>query len=199
MRLFSSVLRRKRGVIFFVAAFMLPLFFVVGVSIDTFSKRQKTTRNLLESNLWLSGRSALDQFETQFNEIEKRWLNAEYFSSILMVDSLKLIDLNPNMFLIDKQFQVVYPETAEEKNRDLLTYNRSWQSDYRKYMGRAESAELARRSYSNAAENYQTSLGLAETPQQEALAIEGLARSNMAGQNYQQAMRYYQILTNEYG
>ncbi|NQT60572.1 MAG: hypothetical protein HQ557_16475, partial [Bacteroidetes bacterium] len=145
MKLFSTVLRRKRGVILFVAAFMLPLFFVVVVSIDTFSKRQKTTRNLLESNLWFSGRSALNQLETQFNEIEKRWLNAEYFSSILMGDSLKLIDTNPDMFLIDQDFQVVYPETGKDKNLYLLTYNRSWNSDYRKYMGRAETAELTMR------------------------------------------------------
>ena len=152
----------------------------------------------MESNLWLSGRSALNQFETQFNEIEKRWLNAEYFSSILMADSLKLIDTNPDIFLIDQDFQVVYPKTGEEENLHLLTYNTGWNSDYRKSMGKAEAEELARRSYSNAAKNYQTSLGLAETTQQEALAIEGLARSNMAGQNYQQAIRYYQLLKNKY-
>ncbi len=198
MGLFSSVLSRKRGVIFFVVAFMLPLFFVVGVSIDTFSKRQKTTRNLLESNLWLSGRSALDQMETQFIEIENKWLKEEYFSNILLIDSLKQIGTSPDMFLIDQQFQIVYPETAEEKHRYLLTYNRSWNSDYRKYMGMAESEELARRSYSKAAQHYQTSLGLAKTTQQEALAIEGVARSNMAGQNYQLAIRYYQLLKNEY-
>lgn len=198
MKLFSTVLRRKRGVILFIAAFMLPLFFVVVVSIDTFSKRQKTTRNLLESNLWFSGRSALDQFEIQFNEIEKRWLNAEYFSSLLMNDSLKLIDTNPDMFLIDQDYEVVYPETGKDKNLYLLTYNRGWNSDYRKYMGRAEIAELTKRSYSNAVKNYQTSLGLAETTQQEALAIEGLARSQLAGQNCQQAIRYYQLLKNEY-
>ena len=97
MKLFPSVLRRKRGVVFFVAAFMLPLFFVVVVSIDTFSKRQTTTRNLLESNLWLSGRSALDQLEAQFIEIENEWLNAEYFSSILRDDSIELIDTSPGI------------------------------------------------------------------------------------------------------
>ncbi len=199
MKLLSNVLRRKRGVILFVAAFMLPLFFVVVVSIDTFSKRQKTTRNLLESNLWLSGRSALDQFESQFHEIEKTYLNVDYLSSLLTGDSLKQIDPNPNIFLIDQDFQVVYPKTGEDENLHLLTYNTGWNSDYRKYMGRAEAEELARRSYSNAAKNYQTSLGLAETTQQEALAIEGLARSNMAGQNYQQAIRYYQLLKNKYG
>ncbi len=192
------MLSRKRGVIFFVVAFMLPLFFVVGVSIDTFSKRQKTTRNLLESNLWLSGRSALDQLETQFIEIENKWLKEDYFSKIQLIDSLKQIGTSPDMFLIDQQFQIVYPETAEEKHRYLLTYNRSWNSDYRKYMGMAESEELARRSYSKAAQHYQTSLGLAKSTQQEALAIEGVARSNMAGQNYQLAIRYYQLLKNEY-
>jgi len=76
--------------------------------------------------------------------------------------------------------------------------NRSWKSDYSSYMGRAEAEELARQNYSNAAEHYLAGLGVAETAQQEALAIEGLARSNMAGQNYQQAIRYYQLLKNEY-
>ena len=198
MKLFPSVLRRKRGVVFFVAAFMLPLLFVVVVSIDTFSKRQTTTRNLLESNLWLSGRSALDHLEAQFIEIENRRLNAEYFSSILRGDSLELIDTNPGIFLIDQEFQIVYPETTEDRDPYSLTFNRSWKSDYSSYMGRAEAEELARQNYSNAAEHYLAGLGVAETAQQEALAIEGLARSNMAGQNYQQAIRYYQLLKNEY-
>lgn len=198
MELFSSVLRRKRGVILFIAAFMLPLFFVVVVSIDTFNKRKKTTHDLLESNLWLSGRSALDQFESQFNEIEKRYLNVEFFSNIFTGNNLQLIDSNPDIFLIDKDFKVVYPETCEDKDMYFLSYDRSWNSGYRKYMGRAETAELNRRSYSNAVKNYQTSLGLAETTQQEALAIEGMARSHMADQNYRQAIRYYQLLKNEY-
>ncbi len=198
MKLFPSVLRRKRGVVFFVAAFMLPLTFVVVVSIDTFSKRQTTTRNLLESNLWLSGRSALDQLEAQFIEIENMRLNAEYFSSILTRDNLELIDTNPGLFLINQEFQLVYPETDEDRDPYSLPFNRSWNSDYRKHMGRAEAEELARKHYSNAATHYLAGLGVAETAQQEALAIEGLARSNMAGQNYQQAIRYYQLLKNEY-
>jgi hypothetical protein len=198
MKLFPSVLRRKRGVVFFVAAFMLPLLFVVVVSIDTFSKRQTTTRNLLESNLWLSGRSALAQLEAQFTEIENGWLNAEYFGSILRGDSLELIDTGPGIFLIDQEFQLVYPETAEERDPSSLASKRSWNSDYSLYMGRAEAEELARRNYSKAATHYRAALGEAEKAQQEALAIEGLARSNMAGQNYQRAIQYYQLLRNKY-
>ena len=198
MGLFSSVLRRKRGVIFFVAAFMLPLFFVVGVSIDTFSKRQKTTRNLLESNLWLSGRSALDQLEAEFIELENTWLNADYFSSLLRGDSLKATETNPGLFLLDQDFQVVYPETAENTDLNLLSKQSSWNTSYRLYMSRAESEELARGSYANAARNYQRSLGLAITRQQEALAIEGWARSMLAAQNYRQAIGNYQRLKNDY-
>jgi signal transduction histidine kinase len=198
MKLFPSVLRRKRGVVFFVAAFMLPLLFVVVVSIDTFSKRQTTTRNLLESNLWLSGRSALDQLEAQFTEIENEWLNAEYFGCILRSDSLEFIDTSPDIFLIDQEFQLVYPETAEERDPSSLASKRSWNSDYSLYMGRAETEELARKNYLTAATHYLAGLSLAETAQQEALAIEGLARSNMAGQNFRQAIHYYQLLKNEY-
>ena len=198
MKLFSTVLRRKRRVILFVAAFMLPLFFVVAISIDTFTKRKRTTHNLLESNLWFSGRSALDRLENQLIDLDAKCLNAEYFSSILKGDSHKPVCTNSDMFLIDQDSKIIYPETGENKSLDLLTYNKGWNSNYRKYMGRAEAAELTHRNYSDAAKNYHLSLRLAKTTHQEALAIEGLARSYMAGKNYRQAIRQYQLLRNKY-
>lgn len=198
MKLFSTVLRRKRGVILFVAAFMLPLLFVVAVSIDTFSKRQKTTRNLLESNLWLSGRSALDQLEAQFIEIESKELDDEYFNQLLKNDSLRRTYLSRNIFIINQDFQVLYPKTVEDKNRYLITYSRGWNSGYKTNIDRAETAELTKQNYTDAIKNYRLSLGLAETDQQKALAIEGLARSNLKGKNYRQAIRHYNLLKNKY-
>ena len=94
MKILSNIFRRKRGVVFFAVAFMLPLFFVVIVSIDTFLKRQKTTQNLLESNLWFTGRSALDQFEKQFIDHEEEWLNATLLDVLQKTDSLHLLDIN---------------------------------------------------------------------------------------------------------
>jgi len=198
MGLFSSVLRRKRGVIFFVAAFMLPLVFVVAVSIDTFSKRQKTTRNLLESNLWLSGRAAMDKFVAQFNEVEKGRLNPEYFSKLFRSDSLKQLPASPDLFIIDQDFQIVYPANAEENSQYSSDNKKSWSFSYTKNMSLAEAEELSSRNYEDATRYYQASLELAETPQQEALAIEGLARSHLAEQNYQLAIRYYRQLKNTY-
>ena len=198
MKLFSTVLRRKRGVILFVAAFMLPLFFVVIVSIDTFSKRQKTTRNLLESNLWFTGRSAQNQLETQFIELETKWLNNKYLGDLLKDENLKQPDTILDIFIIDQDLQIIYPETTGKKNSYLLTYNSRRNSDYNTYMDRAETAELNNQNYTNAVKNYQTSLGFAKTIQEEALAIEGIARSHLSAKNYKQAIRYYQLLKNKY-
>jgi signal transduction histidine kinase len=142
--------------------------------------------------------------EAQFIELEDQWLNTEYFTGILMGnspgmgDGLKTSDANPGNFLLDQDFEIVFPKIAEERNHQLITNQRSWNFDYRLHMGRAETEEFARRNYTNAARNYRKSLGLAETKQQEALAIEGMARSYLAGQNYPQAIGYYQRLKNDY-
>lgn len=198
MKLFSTILRRKRGVILFVAAFMLPLLFVVVVSIDTFSKRQQTTRNLLESNLWLSGRSALDQLETEFIEQESKILDDKYFSNWSGENSLSETDTINDLFIIDKGFQVLYPKTAEDKGDYIFRFNEGWKTDYKAYMDKAETAELANRNYSDAIKNYKICLQLAKTIQQEALSMEGLARSHWANQNFGEAIRYYQLLKNKY-
>ena len=198
MKLFSTVFNRKRGVILFIAAFMLPLLFVVVVSIDTFSKRQKTTRNLLESNLWLSGRSALNQLEVQFIEEESFRLNDKYFSNLLNENNLKQTDSISDIFIIDQDFQIVFPKTAEDENDIFFNKNSDWKSDYKISMSRAEIAELTDRNFTNAVENYQTSLGVAKTTQQEALSVEGLARSHLANKNFKQAIQYYRLLKNKY-
>jgi len=198
MGLFLTILQRKRGIILFIVAFMLPLFFVVAVSIVTITKRKNTTHDLLESNLWLSGRSALNELESQFIIIEEKWLQAENLTDIQEGEKQGPNRSNPDIFLLDRGFKVVYPKTREEKNLPLLNVNNGWNSSYRRFMEKAESEALSSRNYSNAVRNYRTSLSFAETDQQIALAIEGIARSYMAGQNYKQAIRYYHMLKNEY-
>jgi len=198
MKLFSTFLRRKRGIILFVAAFLFPLIFVVVAGIDTFSKRQKATKNLLESNLWLSGRSALEQLEVRFVALESAWLNEEYFSNLQKDNNPKVVDVSPLTFILDANFQIVLPKTVEDKNPFSLQLSVAKNSDYEKYMELAGTAEFTGQKYLNAVKNYQKSLALAKTSKQEALAIEGLARSNLAVQDYRQAARYYQLLRNKY-
>ena len=197
MKLLSTVLRRKRGIILFITAFLLPLIFVVVAGIDTFSNRQKTTRNLLESNLWLSGKSALDQIEEEFVEAERNLLNENYFNNLLFDDDLNQEEKNYEIFLIGSDFKVVYPKIGEDRN-NLLSGKQNWNSGYRKYMELALNAELNKQDFPAARENYKKSLTYARSAQQEALSIEGLARSGLAGKNYLQAVSYYQLLKNKF-
>ena len=197
MKLLSTVLRRKRGIILFITAFLLPLIFVVVAGIDTFSNRQKTTRNLLESNLWLSGKSALDQIEEEFVEAERNLINVKYFNNLLFDDDLNQEEKNYEIFLIGSDFKVVYPKIGEDRN-NLLSGKQNWNSGYRKYMELALNAELNKQDFPAARENYKKSLTYARSAQQEALSIEGLARAGLAGENYRQAVLHYQLLKNEY-
>ena len=198
MKLFTNVFRRKRGVILFVAAFLFPLFFVVLAGIDTFSKRQKTTRNLLESNLWFSGRTALELLEQQFNELEKGLLNDSSFYSLYKEDRLEPIKSNPYFFLIDTTYKILYPSVAEDNNNNLLVIDQNWKSGYKESMDKAKIAELSKQTFSVAVASYQQSLAIAQTKQQEALALEGLARSYRSAKNNTKAIEYYQLLKNKY-
>jgi signal transduction histidine kinase len=198
MKLFSTVLRRKRGVILFVAAFMLPLLFVVVVGIDTFSKRQKSTRNLLESNLWLSGRSALEQLEILFIKLEAKQLDTRYFNNLLKQKSPVFFDTTSNTFLVDQDYQILYPKIIKDQNSNFLEAQKNWNSNYRKYRNRAEIAEFNQKNYSNAIKNYQICLDLAKSVQQKALVIEGIARSQKADKNYKSAIRNYKLLKKKY-
>lgn len=131
-------------------------------------------------------------------ELENKCLNAEHFSKLLRGDSLGALDTDPGIFLLDQDFRLVYPAAAKDSMPLFAADQRSRNSGYSLHMNRAETEEFARNNYSFAVRNYQTALGLAATKQQEALAIEGMARSCMAGQKYPQAISYYQRLRNEY-
>lgn len=198
MKLFTNIFHRKRGVILFIAAFLFPLFFVVLAGIDTFSKRQKTTRNLLESNLWFSGRSALEQLEQQFSELENGGLNISFFSRLQKEERSKPINSNPYFFQLDTFFNILYPFAADDDSGDLSIFDKNWKSGYREAMESAKIAELSSQTVSNAVANYRKSLTLAQTKQQEALAIEGLARSYLKSKNYTKAIEYYMLLRNKY-
>ncbi|MCY1722615.1 ATP-binding protein [Prolixibacteraceae bacterium Z1-6] len=198
MKLFSTVFRQKRGVILFVAAFLLPLIFVVLAGIDTFSKRQKTTRNLLESNLWLSGRSALEQLEQEFSDLEKNWLNVSHFKVLLKEERTTPIHSNPYFFLIDTMYRIHYPVVANNVENDFQIVVQNRKSGYKEAMEMAKLSELGSATSSRAIENYQKSLELAQTKQQEALAVEGLARTNFRNKNYKKAIQFYRLLYTKY-
>ncbi|MBT3383255.1 MAG: hypothetical protein HN410_06010, partial [Prolixibacteraceae bacterium] len=90
------------------------------------------------------------------------------------------------------------PKTAKDIGDYISVFNKGWNSDYKEFIDMAETAELTQQNYADAIKNYLMSLGSANTTQQEAMAIEGLARSHLASQNYREAIRYYKLLESKY-
>jgi uncharacterized membrane protein YvbJ len=52
------IFRHRKIILIFLLAIFLPLIIVGYLSLRTFSKRREVVKNLLESNLWISGESA---------------------------------------------------------------------------------------------------------------------------------------------
>ena len=198
MKLFSAALYRKRKVILFIAAFLLPLVFVVVAGIDTFSKRQKATRNLLESNLWFSGKSALEQIEQQFIELEQQILNESNFHDLRVVNNSSRKITEPGLFALNADCQIILPRTAKENNTAIEKLVQHSNSNFSEYITKAETAELIHVDYSGAASFYERSIAAAQNTRQKALAVQGLARSFLAAKKYEKAIQYYQLLKNDY-
>ncbi len=84
MKLISKeIFAKKKTLLIFFFALVLPLIVVAYLGFDTFSERQKSTKKILESNLWITGESALNQLEDELIRIEENILSAQYFQQII--------------------------------------------------------------------------------------------------------------------
>ncbi|MCK4264062.1 MAG: hypothetical protein KAX27_03880, partial [Candidatus Aminicenantes bacterium] len=80
MKIFTQgVLARKKIILIFILAILLPSFIVGYLSLRTFAKRREAVKSLLESNLWVSGDAALKSIEGVLLEYERDALKREYF------------------------------------------------------------------------------------------------------------------------
>jgi signal transduction histidine kinase len=198
MKLFSTVIHRKRGIILFTGAFVLPLLFVIGISLDTFSRRQRTNRNLLESNLWYSGRSALMQFESRFEETEDSLLDAGYIQRVTSGSIRPGEPMETGLFLLDHRFNLIYPETGDDQGFLYRMDQPDWGPEFKRFMDRAEMEGMINRNQAQAIRKYRNAYVAAGTVQQKAMAIEGLARTWLAAKDFRQAAGQYRILASQY-
>ncbi|MFC2083602.1 ATP-binding protein [Bacteroidota bacterium] len=199
---FKEILARKKIIIIFFIAIVLPLLVVVYFGFDTFTDRQESTKKLIESNLWVSSEAALNIFENKLLEQEKQFLNIENFLSIFndapSNDSLQSIKQFGNLFLLDNNFNIVYPRTGIGKISSLPDKRKTLNSRYENIFSKAELFEFAQRNYSKAIEYYEQCLQIAQSKQHEAFALEGKGRALLSLKNYIKAEEVYQSLSKEY-
>ena len=209
MKIFTQeIFARRKIVLLFLLAILLPSLIVGYLSFKTFSEKQKAVQNFLESNLWISGEAALKEVEAELIHFEESALKKEYFMKWIQSETLKkslseasaaFENMECKPFLLDENFKIVLPQTAH-----IDTPNVEWERDltdsqFSQTLQTAEALEFAQRNYSRALEGYSRCLSVATSENQKAIALEALGRCFLALNSYDDAYNIYTELSTEYG
>jgi len=208
MKLFTQgILARRKIVLIFLIAILLPSLIVGYLSFTTFSKRREAVRNILESNLWISGEAALKSMEDALFDEERKALDLDKFSRLLQSEETE-ISLKNNLsqpqgtagrlFLLDSDYQVTIPKTGKGDTATIATDLAQENSEFARTLKKAEALEFSQRNYAQAAEAYRKCSSLAPSNQHKALALESLGRCYLASRDYAKACSIYDELATDY-
>jgi signal transduction histidine kinase/tetratricopeptide (TPR) repeat protein len=208
MKIFTQgIFARRKIVLLFLLAILLPSLVVGYLSFRTFSEKQKAVQNFLESNLWISGESALKAIEDELLDLEKASLKKENFVRWIQfetpIESLSEVlaaseEMGGKLFLLDENFKIVLPQTARidtsyvELGKDLTD------SQFSQTLQTAETLEFAQRDYSRALEGYSRCLSVATSEHQKALVLEAMGRCFLVLESYDKAYKTYSELSTDY-
>ena len=209
MKIFTQgIFARRKIVLLFLIAILLPSLVVGYLSFKTFSEKQKAVQNLLESNLWISGEAALKAIEDELLHFEELTLKKENFVKWIQPGALKknlseasaaFENMKCKPFLLDENFKVSLPQTAH-----IDTSNVEWERDltdsqFSQTIQTAETLEFAQRNYSRALEGYSRCLSVAASEHKKAIALEAMGRCFLALKSYNEAYKTYTELSTKYG
>jgi signal transduction histidine kinase len=209
MKIFTQgIFARRKIVLLFLLAILLPSLVVGYLSFKTFSEKQKAVQNYLESNLWISGEAALKAIENELLDLEEsalkkenfvRWIQSETLKKNISLGSEASEEMVGKSFLLDENFKIVLPQTARidtsyvEWGKDLTD------SQFSQTLQTAETLEFAQRDYSRALEGYSRCLSVTPSEDQKALVLEAMGRCFLALKSYGEAYKTYTELSTEYG
>jgi signal transduction histidine kinase len=209
MKIFTQgILARRKIVFIFLLAILLPSLIIGYLSFSTFAQRRESVRRLLESNLWISGESALKSIEGALLEHEKEALKRENFTRLTglketeqgLPNYSKLSkEIAGQLFLLNAEYQIIIPKAGKEDISILPGEKSAQDSEFAQTLNQAESLEFSGRNYSRAAELYRKCTSLAPTNQHKALALEALGRCLLSLKKYREALRVYSELSAKYG
>lgn len=213
MKLFvQGLLARRKIVLIFLLAILLPALVVGYMSLGAFSKRREAVRGLLESNLWISGESALQSVEAALLEHEKEALQAENVVRLSEPGKPRLPDDRPaaggvadsplfpgTPFLLDSEYRIVFPKTGSEKQFPSSAEEMAPETEFSKAFRRAENYEFSQKNFVRAAQAYQESSARAPSDREKAMALEAMGRCLIAAGNLNEAYRVYGELGEKYG
>ena len=102
---FPQKIVKRKTIVIFLLAILLPTLIVGYLSFNTFAKRRESVNRLLVSSLWTSGHAALQSIESRFFEIERQALKPENYS--IPTNSSGMAGRH---FLIDEEYRIIFPK-----------------------------------------------------------------------------------------
>jgi len=195
MKIFTQgIFARRKIVLLFLVAILLPSLVVGYLSFKTFFEKQKAVQNFLESNLWISGQTALKAIEDELLDLEESALKKENF--VKWIQSENMVGKS---FLLDENFEIVLPQTARIEISDVEWGRDLTDNPFAQTLQTAETLEFTQRNYSRALEGYNQCLSMASSEHQKAHVLEAMGRCFMALKSYDEAYETYNELSTEYG
>jgi len=213
MKFFAQgLLARRKIVVIFLVAILLPALVVGYLSLSAFSKRREAVRRLLESNLLVSGESTLRGVEAALFEREKDALRAGNFARLIGPESPSLRDerlpagdaadsarFPGTPFLLDGEYRIAFPKTGSERLPVSPAGEIAPESEFSKAFRRAETHEYSRKDFVRAAQTYRESSARASSDREKAMALEATGRCLIAAGDLNEAHRAYDELGEKYG
>ena len=208
MKIFTQeILARKKIILIFILAILIPSLIVGYLSLNTFAKRREAVKRLLESNLWISGEAALKSIEEELLNYEKEALKSENFIRLiqpietgetLSSSSILSKSIAGKLFLLDAKYQITFPKTGSEYVSVFQWEKNVPESQFARTFQRAEAVEFSQKNYSQAAELYQKCALSAPSKQYQAIALEGWGRCLLSSKKYDKAYEVYSQLSTKY-
>jgi signal transduction histidine kinase len=209
MRVFTSrIFTHRRIIIIFLLAIFIPSLVAAYLSLSTFPKRREAVRNLLESNLWIFGESALKSVEESLLDFEQKALRPENFVHLVQVEKDDHPPFNRpedyedsvgQLFLLDADFKIVFPESASENSVGIITGQETGNEQFDQSFRRAELFEFSQKDYARAAELYKKCMSYTLSDQDRAVALNGAGRCLMTLKRYDEAEKAYNEISKNFG
>jgi signal transduction histidine kinase len=206
-RFLFRLFARKKIVLIFLLAIILPSLIIAYLSLQTFSQRRETVRQILESNLWISGNSALQSFENALLEREKDVLsnknladlNKKSLAQSIPLDSNRSVDSQDGRyFLLDENGHILMPRTGIDGKPELAEETDLFQQPFGEEYRQAVKFEFAEKNPARAVELYQESYQKASSGQHKATALEAMGRCFVAAEKYERAVEIYGRLLRDF-
>lgn len=207
----QGLLARRKIVLIFILAILFPALVLGYLSLSAFSKRREAVRKLLESNLWISGESALRAVEAALIDREKSVLDADNFAVLGLrghdpaVDpshtgaATSAAEIPGTPFLLDQEFHILLPRTGSGKPDYFPAVEPSQESKFSKVFQRAEIYEFSQRDFVKAAQTYKESAALTLSDGNKAAAMSSQGRCLISAGRLKEARRLYCELGEKYG